>query len=72
VRGAERLAGTLADQQKDVALWRQLATLRFDVPLKESLDDLEFKGVPRKAFTAWCEKVGAKRLPERVKRWAAG
>ncbi len=42
IRGAERLAATLARDRKDAMLYRTLTRLRFDVPLKESLSDLRF------------------------------
>ena len=47
-----------------------LALLRRDVPLGGSLEDLRFRGVPRAAFTLWCEKLDAGGLIERVRRWA--
>jgi 5'-3' exonuclease len=40
VRGADRLAATLAAHRQEVMLYRTLATLRTDVPLPESLDEL--------------------------------
>jgi 5'-3' exonuclease len=70
VRGAERLARSLADARADARLFQQLATLRTDVPLAESLDDLRWRGVPRETFVAFCERLGFKRLPERPTRWA--
>jgi 5'-3' exonuclease len=44
VRGAERLLQTLRERLADVLLYRQLATLRRDVPLRESLEDLRYRG----------------------------
>jgi len=43
VRGADRLLGTLRERLADVLLYRQLATLRRDVPLRESLEDLRYR-----------------------------
>ncbi len=40
IRGAERLAQTLAANRDKAMLYRTLTTLRYDVPLKESLADL--------------------------------
>ncbi len=40
VRGAERLANELAANREKVALYKRLATLVTDVPLRESKDDL--------------------------------
>src|SRR5438094_8590373 len=45
VRGAERLAATLAARRDDAMLYRTLTTLRTDVPLAESLDELAWRGV---------------------------
>ncbi|GAC1345818.1 MAG: hypothetical protein NVSMB23_22490 [Myxococcales bacterium] len=70
IRGAPRLAAALADKGPAVLLYRRLALLRRDVPLPQSLDDLRFRGVPREAFTRWCERLDARKLLGRVERWA--
>jgi 5'-3' exonuclease len=44
VRSADRLAATLRARLADVLLYRELATLRRDVPLLESVDDLRYRG----------------------------
>jgi 5'-3' exonuclease len=44
VRRADRLSQTLRDRLADVLLYRELATLRRDVPLPESLEDLRYRG----------------------------
>ena len=49
-------------------LYKQLATLRTDVPLKERLADLEWKGATPK-LKELCRKWGDERIPERVTRW---
>lgn len=49
VRGAERLAATLADHMEDALLFRRLATLVTDVPVSASVDELEWRG-PRDDF----------------------
>jgi 5'-3' exonuclease len=58
VRGAERLAATLAGRREEALLYRTLATLALDVPLAEDLAGLEWRGVPRQAFGAFCDEVG--------------
>jgi 5'-3' exonuclease len=63
-----RLAESLDKGREDVLLYRRLATLREDVPLKERLADLEWKGA-RLSFRALCKRLGDERIPERVKRW---
>lgn len=74
VRGALQLAAALQEGWEAALLWRKLATLVTDVPLRESLEDLRFRGIPRASFEAWCEKLGAARLLESVRarpaRWA--
>lgn len=66
VRGAPRLAATLAAHRDDALLYRELTRLRTDVPLTESLADLAWTGVPRERFAAWCDTVGATTLRARI------
>jgi 5'-3' exonuclease len=68
-RGAEKLAATLREKRADALLYRTLATLVTDAPLKESLADLEWKGVPREPYLAMCERLGLTSLKTRPKRW---
>jgi len=67
---ARRLAENLAANQEQAILFRQLTTLRTDVPIKEALDDLEWRGV-REEFKALCNKLGAGILVDQVPRWIA-
>ena len=69
VRGADRLAATLAAEKGDALLYRRLATLVDDLPLAESLDDVAFRGVPREEFLAWCTENQVNELRERPTRW---
>lgn len=69
VRGGSGLAATLAGQRENAKLYRELARLRRDVPLEEDLEALEWRGVPREKFEAFCEKVGERELVNRVERW---
>ncbi len=59
LRGADALATTLAGHLDQAMLYRRLATLVRDVPLRESLEDLRWRGVPQDRFEAWCREVGA-------------
>lgn len=68
-RGALQLATTLAAHRDEALLYRKLATLVEDVPLAETLDDLEFRGVPRARFEKWCDDLGVARLKTVPKRW---
>lgn len=58
VRGAAKLASVLRENREKVALYRELTTLRRDVPLKESLADLEWRGVEEPAYGELCERLG--------------
>jgi 5'-3' exonuclease len=61
VRGAERLARTLAGARELAVLYRTLTRLVTDVPLPESLADLEWRGVPDLTFDEWTARFGATR-----------
>jgi len=65
----ERLAASLREHRQDVALYRQLATLRTDVPLPERLADLEWQGARRDQLEAVLARIGALELADRVPRW---
>ena len=65
---AVRLAETLAGRREEARLFRRLATLREDVPLKEKLDDLEWKGATLRMKEV-CRELGEENLPTRVRRW---
>jgi len=70
VRGAERLAVTLRERMEEALLFRRLATLRRDVPMSQTLADLEWRGVPRGPWIAFCDALGLERMKERPHRWA--
>jgi 5'-3' exonuclease len=71
VRGKERLAASLRERREDARLYRQLATLRTDVPLAERLADLEWRGAPREELEPLLAAIGALELADRVPRWRA-
>jgi 5'-3' exonuclease len=65
---ATTLLENLQKNYKDALLFRELSTLRTDVPLKETLTDLKWQGVyPR--LKKLCHELGDERIPERVTRW---
>ena len=72
VRGAAKVAATLASMRDEALLYRKLATLVRDVPLPESVEDLAWSGVPRGPFEAWCDRLGVTTLKSRPKRWVEG
>ncbi len=65
---AVRLAENLTTRRDEALLYRRLATLRQDVPLKEKLGDLEWQGA-RQQLKKICRELGAEQLPERISRW---
>jgi 5'-3' exonuclease len=70
VRGAPKLAATLAAFQEEVYLYRDLTTLRLDAPIDETLDELEWKGVPKGQFHYFCTTMGFDAAAINVHRWA--
>ena len=68
IRGRERLAAALAGRREDAELYRQLATLRTDVPLAEGLDELEWRGPRPAELEALCRELGAEEILDRVPR----
>jgi len=68
-RGAPRAAAVLREHRADALLYKRLATLRRDVPLTESLDDLRWRGAPRERYTAFCRTHGLADLLERPTLW---
>jgi 5'-3' exonuclease len=69
VRGAESLARSLREHRADALLYRRLATLRIDVPLMESLDDLRWRGARRDDFVDLCREIDDMELVSRIERW---
>jgi 5'-3' exonuclease len=69
VRGSAKLAATLRDQMDDALLFRDLATLRTDADIPETLDDLEWRGADRQAFDALCDELGFGSIRNRPRRW---
>jgi 5'-3' exonuclease len=70
VRGALRLATTLAEQRERALLFRRLATLRTDAPIGVDVEGLRWSA-PRADFAAWSERLGAPVLYQRAAALAA-
>jgi 5'-3' exonuclease len=65
---AASLAQSLTQHREEALLYKELATLREDVPIQEKLSDLEWRGAyPR--LRKLCNELGDERIPERVPRW---
>jgi 5'-3' exonuclease len=58
IRGADKLAATLRENLPEALLYRTLATLRRDVPLTESLEELRYRGVNSELMTAFRARTG--------------
>ncbi len=69
VRGAAKLAATLADHRDEAMLYRTIATVITDLDLFESVDDLRWAG-PTPAFVELCAQLGAPQLVARAERLA--
>jgi 5'-3' exonuclease len=65
---ALRLAENLKAHTQEAFLYRRLATLRRDVPLEQSIADLEWRGA-RPRLRELCAELGESELPGRVPRW---
>ncbi len=66
VRGAKGLAEQLAEHREAAALYKQLATLRRDVPLDEELSALRYQGATRAGPSELETALGDARLLTRV------
>ena len=69
-RGAKSMAASLKKHRAEAALYKDLATLRFDVPLTETLDDLEWHGARRDDYEALCDDLGFTTIRSLPHRWA--
>lgn len=69
VRGAAALAESLRQHRIEVGLYRTLATLRTDVPLTESVEDLRWRGARRGGLESVCEEIGDDEFAARIERW---
>ena len=69
VRGAMSLAASIREQRHDAMLYRTLATLRTDVPLTETLDDLRWRGGRRDVLAPLAAEIGEPDLAQRMPLW---
>ncbi len=69
VRGASKLALTLKHQMADAVLFRRIATLEYDAPTVDSVDELEWQG-PGPELVELAASVDAPGLVDRATRLA--
>jgi 5'-3' exonuclease len=69
VRGAQALAESLNARRGEARLYRTLATLCTDVPLPQSLADLEWRGADRDRLASLCRTLDFERFVARVPRF---
>ena len=67
---ARALSESLTNSWDDALLFRKLATLRTDVPVFDSIEEMRWRG-PAPGFQAMCERLKAPDMAERAKRVAA-
>ena len=65
---ASSLTESLSQRREEALLYRQLATLRDDVPLEEKLGDLKWRGAYDR-LKELCHTLGDERISERIPRW---
>jgi len=58
LRGADRLAASLAAHRAEVALYTKLATLRTDCPIACDVETLAWRGPDRPTLDAFCAELG--------------
>ena len=66
VRGAAALAASLREHRQEAYLYRQLATLRLDVPITERIEDLRWRGARQHELTTLCRDLDDEGFLERV------
>jgi 5'-3' exonuclease len=70
VRGAAAAAESLNANASEARLYKDLTTLRTDVPIAASLAALEWKGVDREKYQALCDDLGFGRLASLPHKWS--
>ncbi len=71
IRKAESLATSLFNSWGEALLFRKLATLRTDVPVFETVDEMSWRG-PLKSFADSCRRLKLPDLPARALTLARG
>ncbi len=69
VRGGKTLAQNLSANRENALLYKTLATLRTDAPIAESLEAVQWEGVPQREYLDLCDDLGLERLRDLPHRW---
>ncbi|MFN8020104.1 MAG: 5'-3' exonuclease H3TH domain-containing protein [Acidimicrobiales bacterium] len=69
VRGRERLAASLREHRDEAILCRDVSELRTDLPLRATLDQLQWRGARRDRLDALCAVLEDRSAAERIERW---
>jgi len=72
VRSAASLSLSLEGHREDAELYKTLATLRLDVPILETVSDLEWKGAHPVMFPQLCTEIGMENLSRQPSKWSSG
>ncbi|MEC8857948.1 MAG: 5'-3' exonuclease H3TH domain-containing protein [Chloroflexota bacterium] len=72
VRGAAAAADSLNQHAREAHLYKDLTTLRTNVPMDASLEALEWPGVDRERYEALCHDLGFGRLANLPHKWSDG
>ncbi len=67
VRGAEKLAQTLKESKELALLFREIATIDYNAPTFETIEDLAWRG-PKPEFKTIAQQIDAQRLIDRADR----
>jgi 5'-3' exonuclease len=72
VRGAAKLAATLRENMAAALLFKDIATLRTEAPIPETLDQTRWQGADRELWDALCDELGFTTLKTAPTRWRNG
>lgn len=72
VRGAKKMAMTLAEHRKQLEIFAEITRIHCDVPMDVSLDELEPGAADAVALETFCDEMGfGQRVRDRIGRWVA-
>lgn len=69
VRGAAKLAATLRENMAEALLFRDIATLRADAPIPQTLEEIRWQGADKDVWEALCDELGFTTLKTAPTKW---